>query len=336
MTRLIDIITETLNELVDVNIKDLKSNNHNLPIVYQLAFADRVESIFRNGYSREYAGSAGGNAYCTGVYSTFDLNSTIDNSRTKASLYGDTIVKLGIKSYERFFICDKRIAQQVYGSDFRPSDQLKILFKDYPQKLEMIMRSKYYRAIVQTSNPFTSENIVAFCEAMGGMSRRCDKELNQYDIRGFVFMGHNDGKVTIIRDFKAIVPLAYSKDHGKTWNDKLLTKRTMQNSANDYDPIIFLGKDADKYLKPESFRVINGYVRVRRKSDHKYNLLDKDTKKPISPIWFDNCSNMESDGFATAVSLSLVDDGSFFYVNKYGCYESKNQKQPSVFWDELV
>ena len=78
------IINEAIDEYMDVSYEDLSNDKHNLPIVYQLAFSDRLPSIFRNGFSREYAASAGGNFYCTGLYSTFDLH--LDAKTPKACL----------------------------------------------------------------------------------------------------------------------------------------------------------------------------------------------------------------------------------------------------------
>lgn len=330
-----NIINESLNEFMDVSYEDLSNDKHNLPIVYQLAFSDRLPSIFRNGFSREFAASAGGNFYCTGLYSTFDLNSTIRNSITKKSLYGDAIIKMGIKSYDRFFICNKTIAKQVYGNNFHPKDQLEILFKEYPDVLNYIKHSPYYRDIIQVENPRTAINVVAFHEALGGMRCQADDNLNKYDIRGFVFYGANDGNVSIIRDFKAIVPLSYSIDNGRTWKKDLFNERTFNNTANDHDPIIFLGDNKNYYLNPKNYRVINGYMRVQRVLDKKYNLLDEKTKQPISPIWFDKLSNMDDDGFARAISKELLDSEDIFYINKEGIYENSSDPYPSLFFSDL-
>ena len=150
------IIKEEINEYLDTSYDDLRNNRHNLPIVYQLAFEDRLPSIFKNGFSREFAATAGGNFYCTGLYTTFDLNSTIENSKTKADLYGGAIIKMGIKSYERFFICNKKIAQQVYGSHFRPEDQLEILFKDYPNVLKQFKLCQLTQPKINVKSPHTA------------------------------------------------------------------------------------------------------------------------------------------------------------------------------------
>ena len=149
MTKSIDfqkIIRETIEEYTDYvkSFDTVHEDLKNSPAIYQLAFKDRIKSIFRNGMSREYAATAGGNFYCTGLYSTYNLDSTIRNSYTKSDIYGDVILKMKVSSYDRFFICDKKIAKQVYGDKFHPKDQLEILFADYPEALEDLKNSPYY------------------------------------------------------------------------------------------------------------------------------------------------------------------------------------------------
>jgi hypothetical protein len=327
------IIQETIEEYVDdVKFDDKGELQSNLPIVYQLAFEDRLPSIFKNGYSREFAATAGGNYYCTGVYTTFNLNSTIQNSKDKASLYGGAIVKLGIKSYERFFICNKKIAQKVYGANFHPEKQLEILFSEYPTVLEYIKRSPYYSTIIQTTSPRTAMNVAALLEVLGGMHCRADDNLNKYDIRGFVFHGSNDGDVAIIRDFKAIIPLAYSTDGAKTWSKKYFSQSTLNNSANDHDPIIFLGSDSNYYMNPQNYRFINGFMVVQRKIDGKYNFMD-DKKNILFPeSWFDNASKFDNKGKAMVKIGDIV-----FYVDKYRhVYEKQNDKYPVMSFEELL
>lgn len=328
-----NIILETMSEYVD-NIQLDKYNNikNDLTIVYQLAFEDRLPSIFKNGYSREFAATAGGNYYCTGVYTTFNLNSTIQNSQDKASLYGGAIVKLGIKSYDRFFICNKRIAQKVYGANFHPEKQLEILFAEYPKVLESIKNSPYYSTIIQTSSPRTAMNVAALLEVLGGMQCRADGNLNKYDIKGFVFHGLNDGDVAIIRDFKAIIPLAYSLDGAKTWEKKYFSNKTLENSAQAHDPIIFLGADSDKYINPKDYRFINGFMVVQRKEDKKFNFMDDKKQILFNEIWFDNASKFDSKGKA------MVQLGDFiFYVDKYkDVYEKQNDKYPIMDINEFL
>ena len=277
----------------------------------------------------------GGNFYCTGIYSTFDLKSTIHNSITKKNTYGDAIIKMGIKSYDRFFILNKSIAQQVYGDKFRPEEQLEMLFDKRPDILRQLKSLPSYGRIIQTTHRRTAGNVQELLTALGGMHCRADGKLNELDIRGFVFYGENDGNVAIIRDFKGIVPLSYSLDNGRTWKKDLFNDRTYQNTAKDHDPIIFLGGEEVKYANPSDNRVINGFMKVQRKRDKKFNLIDAETKDVVSPIWFDDLSNMDDNGFATAVSRELMDNDDFFYINKYGCYEKPRIDTLIVFFDDL-
>lgn len=324
------LLREEINEYISASYDDLKRGNHNLPIVYQLAFSNRLKSIFKNGFSREYAASAGGNFYCTGLYTTFDLDSTIRNSITKKDLYGDAIIKMGIRSYDRFFIGNKRIAQQVYGNKWRFEDQLEILFKEYPVVLERIKHSPYYKDIVQTESKRTAANVQSLLHALGGMHCQADGSLNKYDIRGFVFFGLNDGNVAIIRDFKAIVPLSYSVDNGRTWKTDLFSKNTYNNTAKDFDPIIFLGKDVDDYINPKSYRMINGYMKVQSKRTKLFNFLNKD-KEVLSPIWFAKASNMDSKKMAFVMN----EDGDTFYVGEDGYYESEEDDYPFMTFEDV-
>ncbi len=349
-----NIIRETIEEYIDnVSYDSLKNDSHNLPIVYQLAKSDRIASIFRNGYDREYAGTAGGNFYVTGVYSTYNLQSTLNNLGDKASLYGDTIVKLGIKSYERFFIMNYDIAKKVYGKNYLPENQLKILFGNNKEVYNKIINSKLYKNIISTTNHYTSHNVQALLESLDGMRRASDQTLRDCDVRGFVFYGANDGHVAIIMDFKAIVPLAYSKDKGKTWKKELFSQKTIENTVQTHDALTLLGKDAkSKGLIPIS-KFINGAIIVQDKRTQLYNLYTSD-KKLISDYWFEQVSPFDSKGRSLVKikfddnlelikpylqatypddyeeMLDYLDDKTFnYYIDKYGYfYEKQNDKYP--------
>ena len=317
MKSLIDkIITETINEYIgDVEYEDIINDTHNLPIVYQCAFRDRLKSIFKHGFSQEFAKSAGGNYYCTGLYTTYDLLSSMKNVKDKGSLYGDAIIKIGVKSYDRFFIMNKKIAQQVYGKNYTPEKQLELLLSNRQDVLNKIKKSSHYNSIIQTSSQRTAQNVAALLEVLGGMMCRADNTLNELDIRGFIFFGSNDGHVAIIRDYKALIPLAYSLDGGHTWKKDLTNKDTFNATARDYDPLTFLGGDVTSYIKPETYRMINGFMRVQRKRDNKFNLIDKD-KNVLSPYWFDSLSPMDENGEAMCIF-----EGEKYTLTKNGIYD---------------
>lgn len=326
------IIQETIGEYVDVEFNEKGELQNDLPILYQCAFEDRLPSIFKNGFSREYAASAGGNYYCTALYTTFNLRSTIENSLTKSDLYGGAILKIGLKSYDRFLIFNKQIAKNVYGDKYMPEDQLKILFVNHPKELERIQKSRYYYDIITLRRERTGPNVAAFCEVMGGMRCGCDDKLNKYDIRGFVFNGANDGDVAIVRDFKAMIPLAFSLDGAKTWNKKYFSQKTIQNTAKDYDPLIFLGGDTNLYVNPQNYRFINGFWVVQRKVDGKYNFMDNKKNILFPEYWFDNASKFDRQGKAMVKIDDIV-----FYVDKFKhVYEKQNDKYPVMTFEEFL
>lgn len=325
------IIRETINEFMDVSYDDVKQGTHKMRNLYQVAFKNRLPSIFRNGFSIQYAATAGGNFYCTGLYTTFKLSSTIENLKKHYGDYGDTILKIGIERFDRFLIYNKKIAMETYGEKYSIADQLEILFKDYPDKLNYIKNHRNYQYIIDTNTKsYTSNKVQAFLELMGGLLCACDSELEQYDIRGFIFHGGNDGYVCIIRDYKSIMPLAYSKD-GKVWNDDLFSDSTIENTAKSKDPIKFLGADFKSYINPKFYTMENGWWVVQRASDGKFNLLNDETKKPMSPIWFKSVSRADINGF----SYVKDDDGNLFYINEYGIYSKPNKNYRELFWSEL-
>lgn len=328
-----NIINETIEEYVDnISLQSDGNLNRSLPTVYQCAKRDRIKSIFKNGYSREYFASAGGNFYTSAVYTTFNLQSSIRNSYVHADDYGDVIIKIGLKSFDRFLILNKKIAQQVYGKNYLPQDQLEILFSHNPKLLQRIKNSSFYQQIIQTYDKFTSNNVQALLYSLNGMRTQSDGDMIDNNIAGFVFHGGNDGDVAIIHDPKSIIPLAYSLDHGQTWQTDLLTQQTLDNSSNDYDPLIFLGSDAKKYVNPQNYRFLNDFWVVQRKQDNKYNFMDNKKNILFNEVWFDNASKFDTKGKAMVQLGDII-----FYVDKdKDVYEKQNDKYPIMDINEFL
>jgi hypothetical protein len=209
---------------------------------------------------------------------------------------------------------------------------LEILFSHNTKLLQQIKNSSFYQQIIQTYDKFTSTNVQALLNSLNGMRTQSDGDMIDNNIAGFVFHGGNDGDVAIIHDPKSIIPLAYSLDHGQTWQTDLLTQQTLDNSANDHDPIIFLGSDSNYYMNPQNYRFINGFMVVQRKIDGKYNFMD-DKKNILFPeSWFDNASKFDNKGKAMVKIGDIV-----FYVDKYRhVYEKQNDKYPVMSFEELL
>ena len=314
----------------DISFEDIKNgNNGNMPCVYQLTFPNRLKSIFRNGFSAEFAASAGGNFYCKGLYTTFSLRSTIKNLQDKGSLYGTAILKEQIPSYEGFLIFNKEIAKQTYGNDWHYLSQLKMFFPD--KKIGEWHSKGILSTITNEYEEWTAKNVQTLLHlGLSGMRCASDQDLTNYGVQGFLFKGHNDGKVCIIRDFKRILPLEYSLDGGQTFKNDLLTQRTFEKSFKEYDPEMFLGKDAPKYVSPEKCRMINNYMKVQRKTDKKYNFISEKDKSILSPLWFDMASDMGSNHMAF-----VSNQGETFYVGENGYYENENDDFPFATFDEI-
>ena len=94
-----------IDELITQDFDSFKSDIGNLPILYQCTSKESVEGIMKSGASREFTGK-NSNFYGQGAYTTFTLESSIDNS--KGSIYGKYIMKYalygGFKNY-LFFDC---------------------------------------------------------------------------------------------------------------------------------------------------------------------------------------------------------------------------------------
>lgn len=323
------IITEAIDEYLTKTITyDNVLDNKDFHTVYQVTSKNKLPSIFSNGFSREFTNSNAGNMYGAGIYTTFSLKSTKDNVN---SIYGDTMVKILVPSYNRFFICNKKIAQEVYGNKYKMKDQIEILFRRYPKLLQEIKQGPYYKTIIQTEDPRTAINVQALLSALGGLNSRADAVVNKLDIRGFIFVGGHDGDVAVIKDFKNAIPVAYSLDGGKTFKQDMFSKEGFSKVQNQHDPIIFLGRLADEFIDPKSYRLINGYMRVQRKSDGKYNFAYKENENNrrfnlLLPknAWVDNASDMGQNGKAHV----YIDKLGSLYVDKDGFYEEEDDIYP--------
>lgn len=323
------IINETVEEYFNKSVTfDNVLNQSNFQTVYQVTPQNRLQSIFTHGYSREFTGSNAGNMYGAGIYTTYSLKSTQKNC---GGYYGNTIIKILVPSYNRFFICNKTIAQQVYGDKYRLEDQLNTLFKQYQPLLETIKQSKYYNDIVQTQDIYTSRNVQALLKALGGLRGVADPIVDKINIKGFIFKGHADGEVAVIRDFKCATPVAYSTDKGLTFKTDLFSKELFNKVQNEHDPIQFLGRFVNNFIEPQNYRLINGFMRVQRKYDGKYNFVYKPNEnnrkiKYLLPrnAWLDNASDMDENQRSKVYIKKLGD----LYLDKNGFYENQNDTDP--------
>lgn len=262
------------------------------PVIYQVTGHSNLDSIFKSGHDRSFTGSKGGNMYGPGTYSTYKLASTEKN--VKHGNYGDTFLKMLVLSkFKDFLICDKELAKKVHGENWPIAKQMYMFFG--PEKCEEFKRRGIWDSIVHLHEK-TSSNMLEVWRQIG------DKELVKAGVNGFVFFGGHDGFVSVVRDFKDTLPIAYSTDRGRTWKNDKFTQDTINTVFYNVDFNTYLGKDIDKFNNTKDMdsalnKRINGLVLA--KVGNKYNFVDVNTHRTISPlINFDTASPVRDNGLA--------------------------------------
>jgi hypothetical protein len=89
-----------IDELIKQDFDSFKDNIRDLPVLYQCTSKESVEGIKKYGASREFTGK-NSNFYGQGAYTTFTLESSIDNS--KGSIYGKYIIRIFSRSRSKIY-----------------------------------------------------------------------------------------------------------------------------------------------------------------------------------------------------------------------------------------
>jgi hypothetical protein len=152
-----------------------------------------------------------GMLYGQGFYATYDLDSQLKSGMKR---YGNIILKTFIKAY-KFLIFDYDIAKKVYKDKYTLIDQL-----------ENMNLLKYVRDI---------KTIEEYSKELETIEYSSDIVLKVYSyeksiissINGIIFTGKTDGKVIVVYEPNAIVPMAFSEDDGKSWI-KISNKQSLQ------------------------------------------------------------------------------------------------------------
>lgn len=275
------------------------------PVIYQITRKESLKSIFKSGFDREFTGSNAGNLYGPGLYSTYQFSSSVNN----AGKYGGVFLKILVLSkFKRFLIFDAPLAKKIYGNDWRMENQLLMLFGN--DEVEKFKKEGIYDSLVDIHGWHTAPNALSVWRRIG------DERLVRYNIGGFIFHGNNDGYVGVIRDFKGIIPIAYSVDGGKTFKDDLFTQETVDAVFYDVDFHTFVGSDIDKVsdtrnVKSGLNKRINDYVLTKTKGG-KLNYYNPVNRKFLSPIDFDEASPFRDNGYAY---VEITDEK---YVEAFG------------------
>jgi hypothetical protein len=159
-----------------------------------------------------------GSMYGNGVYSTYDLQSQLnDNMR---STYGNIIIESKVLSMKDFLIFDYDMSKKIYGNkNYTLSRQLRLILGN---EIKHVNVENLEQKLNVTK--YTSDVALDFIKSYKNTIST---------LRGIVFTGSNDGKVLVSYDRKNVEPLRYTLDEGKTW--KNIINKNIYKRLKGYD-----------------------------------------------------------------------------------------------------
>lgn len=248
------------------------SSNRSMITLYRVAFSNQVESIFKNGYKRDFTGTKGGNMYGPGVYCTFRLEDSVNNVRTKPE-YGNCIIEMRlVGGFNKFVIFDETWAKRIYGQNWQIKDQIRAITG---------MDEYVCRNIESECSRESSLYNGRTAPAAYYLWRKYRSGLfEKHGVRGLIYKGNRDGHCALPYDFSSVIPFGVSYDQGRTF--KKLFNQELYNNITDHIDTKF--RYGGKYHAV--FRAIKGFTMVKDSNEH-YNIIASSNDKPISPFWFD-------------------------------------------------
>lgn len=328
--------------------QDEMLNDGKVRFVYRCCHKAQLDSIMRNGQLRQFAGDNDGFWYGNGVYCNVELSGAIKGSKTggyydrdpEGWKYGNIILKCAVLGgFKNFLIFDEPLAKRYYGQNYQLKDQVyTILPKNDAdklwQKMEDIMSNDMpvRRYGMSAKHHFQNQCVVTTGMPHGLFPNKGngkeDREFyalcQEFDIRGIVYHGGNDGFSCVIYNYDECIPVAYSLDNGKTFkNDKYDHQRVLDRNTFDNDPIMKFGYKFKELRYPIGYTSpYDGHktgISVVQFKNGSWNYLDTQTGEVILPFRLD-----------TEPSPISSEDGQFTVNHNgriiYGC--------PEGFWDE--
>ena len=357
-------IKKNLKEAFDEGLHNLRIPSEdemikggNIRYVYRCCHENQLDSIMNNGQLRQFAGDNDGFWYGNGVYCNVELNGAIRGSKIggyydrdpKGWKYGNIIIKCALfGGFKDFLIFDEDLAKHYYRENYQLKDQVyAILCKDKNnvnakaaadelwQRMEDIMRDDMpaKRYGMSAKHHFQSQCSVTtgmphglFPEKGNGIK---DKEFyalcQEYDIRGIVYHGGNDGFSCVIYNYDECIPVAYSNDHGNSWEINKHIQQLLDRRAFDNDPIMKFGYQYKQlrypigYTSPFDGRKTG--ISVVQFKNGSWNYLDIQTGKVILPFRLDNePSPIDSENG----QFNVVYKGELLYC------------KPDAYWDDTI
>lgn len=306
-----------LDELIKTDFSNFEKNIKILPKLYHCTTKEGKDGISLNGACREFTGK-NSNFYGQGFYTTFTLDSTVDNS---SSIYGKYIIKFALNDgFKDFLFCDEEMNQK-YNNGESIESQIERLCP--PDVIEVLKQKNFFSRIQQDKgthsrlNKKLSAHIAkCFFEALKGerlpsklltpwqREQGCnlydEKLISKTKIRGYIFVGGNDGEVCVVRDFNSLIPIAYfdptigddpTNDSDKGWIN-IYNQETFNGIANSVDIGTHIRGEYPE--TPLNTKTICGYVLVKGKPSGKYNYLNTSTMQELLPIPADYATDFDN------------------------------------------
>ena len=274
--------------------------------IYRATPAKDVDSIFKYGFSRQFAGSFVGSAYGEGTYCMTTFDGALDNTR---SGYGETVVKMFvIGGFDNFLIFHESIAKSTYGNNWSIRDQLKHVF-NIPDDIRHSL----------STDP-------------SSFGRRHQDVIKKYNIRGMIYRWGSGYAVNVF-DFSSIIPYAVYDTRTKKWQKKF-NFGDFNNRINGTIDVNF--RYSQKYK--QVFEGVRGFVMVMN-NQNKFNFVDIQDDKELSPFWFDMITQPldKSTGEFTFVYKGLELTGTIEnhpeFTNEKGCI--LNEGEPYCDFSQL-
>ena len=325
-----------INELIYKNFDDLSKNIGNLIPLYHCTTKEAVDGICKYGACREYTGKHS-NYYGQGFYTTFELGSSIDN---QGGYYGKYIVKFGLNGgFENFLFFDKEMNEKYNNGEPIESQIERLCPPDIVEKLkksdffvkansndgihhltnkektaggprEFFLTLRGEKLPTSKLSPFQIEN---------GRELYDELDISRTNVRGYVFVGGNDGEVCVVRDFNSLIPLKYFDptigvnpidESDKGWID-ILNKKTFDNISNSIDVGTELRGEYPE--TPFNSKTICGYILVKGKPAGKYNYINVKTMEELLPIPADYAVDFDPH---TGKAKFMINDEEYEYSSK--------------------
>jgi hypothetical protein len=144
-------------------------------------------------------------------------------------------------------------------------------------------------------------------------------DISKTKVRGYIFVGGNDGEVCVVRDFNSLIPLKYFDptigtnpldESDKGWVD-ILNKDTFDNLNNSIDVGVNIRGDYPE--TPFNSKTVCGYVLVKGKPKGKYNYINVKTMEELLPVPADYAVDFDPH---TGKAKFIINNDEYEYSSK--------------------